>query len=334
MTTSKVRIGVLGAARIVPLALTRPASRVDEAEVVAIAARDPERASAFAKKHGIPKVLPSYKAIVEDPDIDAIYNPLPNGLHAQWTLAAIAAGKHVLCEKPFTSNAEEAETVAAVAEKSGLVVVEAFHYRYHPMAKRVGEIIASGELGKLQRVEAALAFPLPKFSDIRYQLDLAGGAMMDTGCYTVNMVRYLGGGEPEVVSAKAKLKSEQVDRAMTAELRFPAGHTGKITASLWSSAVLHISARARGEKGSVSIFNFMAPQTVHRVKVTVEGRSRVEHFPRKHTYDYQLSAFCGSVLRGEPVLTPPSDAVANMKVIDAVYRAAGLRPRVSTAPVA
>ena len=115
------------------------------------------------------------------PSIDAIYNPLPNGLHAEWTIAALEAGKHVLCEKPFTANAKEAEAVAAVATRTGLVVMEAFHYRYHPLAQRMREIVESGELGTIRRVETALCFPLPKFSDIRYQYDLAGGATMDVG---------------------------------------------------------------------------------------------------------------------------------------------------------
>ena len=146
----------------------------------------------------------SYAALIADPDIDAIYNPLPNGLHAEWTIAALEAGKHVLCEKPFTANAKEAEDVAAVATRTGLVVMEAFHYRYHPLAQRMREIVDSGELGTIRRVETALCFPLPKFSDIRYQYDLAGGATMDVGTYTVHMARLLGREEPEVVSAEAE----------------------------------------------------------------------------------------------------------------------------------
>ena len=189
--------------------------------MVAVAARDRSRAEAFASKHGIPKVCDSYAALIADPDVDAIYNPLPNGLHAEWTIAALEAGKHVLCEKPFTANAKEAEAVAAVATRTGLVVMEAFHYRYHPLARRMREIVESGELGTIRRVETALCFPLPKFSDIRYQYDLAGGATMDVGTYTVHMARLLGCEEPEVVSATAKLRTPDVDRAMRAELSVP-----------------------------------------------------------------------------------------------------------------
>lgn len=322
-----VRIGVLGAARIAPAAVIRPARHVPEAKVVAVAARDTVRATRFAQKHGIPTVVPSYQELVEHPDVDAVYIPLPNSLHAEWTLAALASGKHVLCEKPFTSNAAEAEEVAEAAGHSGLVVMEAFHYRYHPLTKRAVEIIRSGELGPVRRVETALCFPLPRFSDIRYQLDLAGGATMDAGCYTIHMARTLGGEEPEVVSATAKLQSEQVDRAMAAELQFPSGHTGRITTSMWSSDLLRLSYRVSGERGQLSVFNPMAPQMYHRMTCTVDGKRRTERFPRRHTYDYQMEAFCAAVLRDEPILTGPDEAVANMRVIDAVYRAAGLRPR-------
>ncbi|MGD0883005.1 MAG: Gfo/Idh/MocA family oxidoreductase [Acidimicrobiales bacterium] len=328
---SIVRIGILGAARIAPNGIVRPARTNDEAEVVVVAARDRSKAEAFASKHGIPRVADSYQAVIDDPGVDAIYNPLPNGLHAEWTRKAVAAGKHVLCEKPFTSNAAEARVVAAEAEQSGLVVMEAFHYRYHPMAKRAVEIISGGELGDLERVETALCFPLPRFSDIRYQLDLAGGATMDAGCYAVHMARTFGGGEPEVASARAKLHSEEVDRAMTGELLFPGGYPGKVTASMWSSSLLRLSARVWGSKGRITLINPLGPQMWHRLSVTAAGKTRRETFTHRHTYAFQLDAFCGAVLRGEPILTPPSDAVANMVVIDALYTAAGLHPRPSVA---
>ena len=185
----------------------------------------------------------SYDALIADPDLDAVYNPLPNSLHGWWTRSALAAGKHVLCEKPFTANAAEAREVAELAAGSDRVVMEAFHYRYHPLALRIEEIIASGELGKLERVEAAMCFPLPKFSDIRYNYSLGGGATMDAGCYAVHMARTFGGGTPVVVSAQAKLRDPQIDRAMTAELRFSGGHTGRVRCSMWSSALLQFSAK-------------------------------------------------------------------------------------------
>jgi predicted dehydrogenase len=322
-----VRIGILGAARIAPAAAIKPARAVGDATIGAVAARDRSRADAFASKHGIPRVHDSYADLLADPDLDAIYNPLPNGLHAEWTIAALEAGKHVLCEKPFTANAKEAEEVAAVAARSGRVVMEAFHYRYHPLAHRMREIVDRGELGTTRHVEAALCFPLPKFSDIRYQYDLAGGATMDVGTYTVHMARLLGREEPEVVSARPKLKSVDVDRAMRAELKFPSGHTGRITCSMWSAWVLQTSARVVGDRGEMRVFNPTGPHIWHRMRIKVDGRSRTEKFPRRPTYEYQLEAFCAAVLRGEPTLTPPADSIANMLVLDAIYLAAGMTPR-------
>ncbi|MGB6511519.1 MAG: Gfo/Idh/MocA family oxidoreductase [Mycobacterium sp.] len=319
-----LRIGVLGAARIAPSALIKPAKDNADVVVAAVAARDGSRARAFAAKHGIARVHESYAALIADPDLDAVYNPLPNGLHGKWTRAAVAAGKHVLCEKPFTANAAEAREIADLAAKSDRVVMEAFHYRYHPLALRTEQIIASGELGKLERVEAALCFPLPKFSDIRYNYSLAGGAMMDAGCYAVHMARTFGGSTPEVVSAQAKLRDPQVDRAMTAELRFAEGHTGRVRCSMWSSRLLEITAHVVGDRGEVRLFNPVTPQFFHRLSIRSSDGKRVERFPRRPSYAYQLDAFAGAVLRGEPVKTTPADAVENMTVIDAIYRTAGL----------
>jgi len=329
-----VRFGILGAARIAPAALIRPAAKNPEALVEAVAARDPERASAYAKRHRIPRVSDSYEAILSDPEIDAVYIPLPNGLHGRWTLAALAAGKHVLCEKPFTANAAEAETVAAVAEKamatSGTVVMEAFHYRYHPLALRMRTIIQSGELGRLRHIEAWMCAPIPNKKDIRYQSHLAGGAMMDMGCYVVHLARMLSGEEPEVRSAVAKLRSPDVDRAMSADLQFPSGHSASVHCSMWSSSVLHIAVRVIGEKGEMKAFNPFAPQFLSRLTVRSGGTRRREQTARRATYAFQLDAFCDAVLRGQPVLTPPSDALANMRVVDAVYRASGMSPRSSS----
>ena len=245
-------------------------------------------------------------------------------MHGRWTRAALAGGKHVLCEKPFTANATEAREVAELAAKSDRVVMEAFHYRYHPLTLRIEEIIASGELGKLERVEAVMCFPLPKFSDIRYNYSLAGGATMDAGCYAVHMARTFGGGTPEVVSAQAKLRDPQVDRAMTAELRFPGGHTGRVRCSMWSSHLLQVSARVVGDRGALRVLNPVAPQIFHRLSVRSADGKRVERLTRRASYAYQLDAFAAAVLRGDPVMTTPEDAVENMTVIDAIYRAAGL----------
>jgi predicted dehydrogenase len=327
VTVDRLRIGTLGAARITPAALIKPAHHIPEVTVAAVAARDPERARRFAAKHRIRRVHDCYQDLIDDPAVDAVYNPLPNSLHAQWTLRAIAAGKHVLCEKPFTANAAEAAEVAAAAGASGLVVMEAFHYRYHPLARRMREVVAAGEIGPLRYLEASLCFPLPRFSDIRYSYALAGGATMDAGCYAINWLRMLGPGEPEVLSARARLHGPDVDRAMSASFRFSGGVLGRMTASLWSGQVLRLDAKAVGDRGVMRVFNYVSPQTYNRLTVTGDGYTRRERVSGEPSYTYQLRAFAAAVRHGDPVLTTPEDAVANMTVIDAVYLAAGLSRR-------
>jgi len=331
-STAPLRFGILGAARIAPSALVRPARRVPEAAVTAIAARDPAKARAFAAKHGIPRVHESYAALLADPELDAIYNPLPNSLHCEWTIRALRAGKHVLCEKPIASNAEEAERMAAAARESGRVLVEAFHWRYHPLADRMREILASGELGRIRHLEAWLCFPMLPPGDIRWRLDLAGGALMDAGCYPVSMVRHLAkatdpSSEPEVLGARSWLRSPGVDRRTEAELRFSDGRTGKIGCSMLSRTLLWTSIRVRGEAGELRVANPIAPQFWHRLRVRTAAGSRAERVAGEATYTHQLRAFVDAVRRGVPLPTDPDDAIANMRVIDAIYRAAGLPPR-------
>lgn len=328
LRSEPMRIGVLGAAKIAPAALIKPARKVDEVEVTAVAARDQAKAARFAGKHGIPKVHADYRALIDDPNIDCIYNPLPNGLHGRWTIAALEGGKHVLCEKPFTANAEEAEAVAAVADRCGRVVMEAFHYRYHPLIDQILDIIRAGDLGTVRHVETQMIFPLPSRKDIRWQLDLAGGSGMDVGCYTIHMLRTLAGEEPEVIRAAARERSPGIDKWLQADMRFAGGATGKMTASMLSPRLLSLGARVEGDRGELRVLNPIAPQYFSRLTVRSNGKKRTVPRPsREPTYLFQLRAFAGAVLRGEPILTGPADSIANMRVIDAVYRAAGLEPR-------
>jgi predicted dehydrogenase len=326
---TKLRIGVLGAARIAPAAIVKPARTVPGTSVDAIAARDPGRARAFAARHGIGRVHADYGALLDDPDLDAVYIPLPNSLHAQWTLNALAAGKHVLCEKPFTANAEEARRVANAAESSGLVVMEAFHYRYHPLIARVLAILESGELGTIHTIETSLCFPLLRSGDIRWRLDLAGGATMDAGCYPIHCLRTLSRSlvEPVVESASAKLRGPGVDRYLTATLRYPGGLTGRVTTSMWSARLLSLSARVVGEHGELGIFNYLLPSAYHRLRIRSRHGTRRERVPGESTYTCQLRAFAAAVRDGGPVLTDARDAVRTMSLIDDVYRTAGLTPR-------
>jgi len=333
-TGAPLRIGVLGAARIAPSALVRPARELGFVAVDAVAARDAERARSFAARHAIPRVVRDYAELVADPALDAIYNPLPNGLHAEWTIRALEAGKHVLCEKPLASNADEARAMRDAAARSGRVLMEAFHWRYHALALRAIEIVASGELGAIERVEASMCFPLPVFSDIRYRLDLAGCATMDAGCYVVSMARHLVGAEPRVVSARMKLRSPGVDRCMEAELAFPNGASGRLRASMWSARLLALSARLVGSEGEMRILNPVAPQFFHRFRVRTREGWRSERARGESTYAAQLRAFARAVREGAPVPTDGADGVANMQVIDALYRAAGLPVRGSDEAIA
>lgn len=325
--SSPLRIGVLGAAAIVPAALTNPARFVPEAEILAIAARDPKRAEAFAHKHHIPRVHQTYSDLLADPEIDAVYNPLPNSLHAEWTIRALRAGKHVLCEKPFASNAQEAEEMAKVAFETGLVLSEAFAYRYHPLTKRVKEIIASGELGKIQHIEAQFCFLLPSTNNIRFKYDLAGGALMDCGCYPVSLIRFLAEAEPTIDHAQALLFAPQVDRQMSADLSFADGRTAHLVCDLRSPKLFRSILQVRGDAGKLSLINPYHPHWFNWLSVRGRNGSYSEHVRGEDVYLLQLRAFIQAI-RGEMVLnTDPADAIANMRVIDSIYEKAGLNRR-------
>lgn len=322
-----LRIGVLGAARITPMALLVPARRAPDVEIAAVAARDPARARAFADRHRIPRVAADYDALVDDPDIDAIYNPLPNSHHAPWTIRALEAGKHVLCEKPFAADVPEAERMADAARRTGRVLMEAFHYRYHPLFARMLAIIDAGEIGRVRHLEAHFCIPLLRPGDIRFRADLAGGALMDTGCYTVSILRHLARAEPTVVSARAKWTRDGVDRWCAAELRFDDGRTARLTCALASAVLVRMSARVVGTEGSIGVINPIAPQFWHRLTVRGPGGSRRERVPGPSSYAGQLRAFVDAVRRGTPFPTTPDDAIANMRAIGAIYAAAGRPPR-------
>jgi predicted dehydrogenase len=325
--SSPIRIGILGAAAIVPMALTNPARSVPEAQILAIAARDPKRAHRLAKNHHIPRVHETYAALLSDPDIDAIYNPLPNSLHAEWTIRALRASKHVLCEKPFASNAREAAEMERVAHETGLVLSEAFAYRYHPLTARINQIIASGEIGQVRHIDARFGFLLPSPKNIRFNYDLAGGALMDCGCYPVSLIRHIAQAEPAVECAQARLFASQVDHKMTADLSFADGRTAHLECDMLSPRLFRSRLRMEGSDGHLQVFNPFHPHWFHRL--TVRGRSGKlrEQGRGDNSYTLQLRAFVKAI-RGEVKLnTDPADAVGNMRVIDAIYEKAGLKLR-------
>jgi predicted dehydrogenase len=327
MNTVPIRIGVLGAAAIVPLALTNPAQSVPEAQILAIAARDPKRAYKFAQKHHIPRVHQTYSALLADHDIDAIYNPLPNSLHAEWTIKALKAGKHVLCEKPFSSNAGEAEEMASVADGTGLVLSEAFAYRYHPLTARVRQILISGELGKIKHLEAEFSFLLPSPRNIRFKYELGGGALMDCGCYPVSLVRFLAGAEPRVEHAQAHLYRPQVDHRMSADLSFEDGRTARVVCGMLSPKLFTSVLKVEGDAGSLRVLSPFQPHVFHRLTIKKAGVTVHERVPGENSYTLQLRAFIKAIRRGTKLNTDPMDAIGNMRVIDAIYEKAALKKR-------
>jgi D-xylose 1-dehydrogenase (NADP+, D-xylono-1,5-lactone-forming) len=190
-------------------------------DVVAVGSRSAERAQEFASAHGIPRAHGSYQDLLANPDVEAIYIPLPNGLHVEWTLAALAAGKHVLCEKPLSPRAEEVERCFDAAERAGLVLSEGFMWRHHPQAERLESLVRGGAIGELRLVRAAFSFPLDRFPDVRWDAELDGGALLDVGCYCVSGARLLAGAEPERVTGESVLTDSGVDSRFAGTLRFP-----------------------------------------------------------------------------------------------------------------
>jgi predicted dehydrogenase len=327
-----LRIGVLGAARISDRSIVAPA-RATGHRLVAVAARDRGRAEAFAAEHGAERVLDSYSDLVADPSVDVVYNPLVNGLHGPWNLAALAAGKHVLSEKPSASNAEEAAEVRDAAARSGTVFMEGFHYLFHPVTRRLHELLASGELGELRHVETEVCIPAPDATDPRWALAHAGGALMDLGSYALHAQRMLApwaGGAPRLVSARGAERpgAPGVDEWLDAELTFDAGATGSARCHM-AHKEQRMTCRVVGSRGEATAANFVLPHLDDRISVRTAEGERVERLGTRPSYDYQLEAFAAAVRDGAPLPIGADDAVDNMTLIDDCYRAAGLvlRPR-------
>jgi predicted dehydrogenase len=321
---AELRFGILGAAKIAPAALIEPAAAEAGVRVVGVAARDRARAQAFAKQHRIPEVFSDYEALLRSDTIDAIYVPLPAALHCEWSIRALHAGKHVLCEKPFASNALEAERMADAAERTGRVLAEAFHWRYHPLAEHIRA--AAGEIAPFRHLDAHFTVPFHTSDDIRFVYELGGGALMDLGCYPLQWVRFLAG-EPEVVRARAELGPPKVDIAMTADLRFAGGVTAQVRCSMQRDLPLGAQLEVEGERGRLVVQNPLAPHLGHELRLETSEGTRTEGVKGDSTYAHQLRAFRTWVEGGPAMPTDARDAVLGMRAIDAIYRAAGLPRR-------
>lgn len=299
--------------------------------LVAVAARDRSRAEAFATDRGIERVHDGYADVIADPEVDLVYNALVNSAHTEWNLAALRAGKNVLSEKPLTANAVQAHAVREAAAASAGLIVEGFHYLHHPVNRRLHELVTSGGLGDIQRVEVELSIPAPPDSDPRWSLELGGGATMDLGCYVLHALRQLGrwtGGAPELtaVSLVQREGVPGIDEGMQVELRYPNGSRGQGT---WRMAAR--SRRMRwtvvGSAATAVVPAFAVPHDDPRILITRNGETTEEAAGEQTSYVYQLQALAATLSGGRAFPLDVADAVANAELIDECYRRAGLTPR-------
>jgi D-xylose 1-dehydrogenase (NADP+, D-xylono-1,5-lactone-forming) len=323
-----LRWGLLSTARINDKLLAG-ARLTGEAEVVAVGSREGERARAWAQARGIARAYGTYEALLADPEVDAVYISLPNALHVPWSLRALEAGKHVLCEKPLTRVAEEAEAAFALAEARGLFLAEAFMWRHHPQARRLRALVEEGAIGRLRLVRAVFSFPLSDPHNVRMAGDLAGGALMDVGCYCVSGARMLAGGEPERVYGEQALGGAGVDVAFAGTLRFG----GDVLAQFDCGFV--VGARdeleAIGEEGSLFLddpWHSRAPAIERRGE---DGVERIE-LETADPYACELADFARAVRGEAPPLLGRADALGQARVLEALYRAAATGAPVALAP--
>jgi xylose dehydrogenase (NAD/NADP) len=313
-----LRLGLLSTARINRpiVAAARTSARV---EIVAVASRDADRAQAYAREHGVPHAVAGYDALLAADDVDAVYVSLPNALHGNWSIRALEAGKHVLCEKPLTRDPREAEAAAAAAEAAGRVLMEAFMYRHHPQTARVVELVRGGAIGRVRAAYADFTFPLADPSDIRVSAELGGGSLMDVGCYSVSGARLLFG-EPERVLGEAVLGDSGVDVAFHGTLRF----ADDVVAQFVSSFRLPVHQRLEvvGEDGSLLV---EAPwRTDWGGELVLARGDHVERTPVDpvDSYALQLENFADAAQgRAEPLVTR-EDALGQARAIAALYRSA------------
>tara|TARA_R110002072_G_scaffold1369_2_gene11201 strand:+ start:8344 stop:9324 length:981 start_codon:yes stop_codon:yes gene_type:complete len=319
------RFGILGAADIAPLALIYPCMNEPRATVSVIGARSRENATGFAQYHKIPNVADNYADVIAHGSCNAIYNPLPISHHKEWTIAALKAGKHVLCEKSFASNAKQAREMADVAAESGLILMDAFHYRYHPLFLHAKQVYDSGQLGEIESINAVFTVQgIPNPEDIRLNYATAGGVTMDIGCYPISWVRHISGQEPTDVIANAVVGPKDVDMMLEASMTLPGGISAKILGDMRPNGKFQADIVVTGTLGTMKVRNPLAPQMGHRLTIEIGGERQDLSFDRRPSYSYQLDAFLQAIETGIAPLTDSEDAVKQMTVIDQCYIAAGL----------
>jgi predicted dehydrogenase len=328
MPEGKMRWGILSTANIARAAVI-PAIRASRnGDVRAVASRNRERAYAFASDLGIPQSYGSYEALLEAEDVDAVYIGLPNSLHCEWTVKAAEAGKHVLCEKPLGATAAECDQMDRAARKNGVVLMEAFMYRFHPRTERVSKLIRDGAIGQLRAIQSTFTFRLRRSDDIRLQKDLAGGALMDVGCYCVNVSRTLAAAEPVEVQAFASWAESGVDSQMAGTLRFESGLLAQFDCAL--TLERRESYQAVGPEGHLAVSAAFLPGVGESTIEEHHGRAGRSTHTLSGADEYQLMVehFADAALEGREVRYPASEAAANLRTIEALYRSAqnGGRP--------
>jgi predicted dehydrogenase len=324
---NKVRWGVLSTAGIGVKKVIPAMQKGEWVDVMAIASRDRGKAEETARALGIAKAYGSYEDLLADPQIEAIYNPLPNQLHVPWSIRAAEAGKHVLCEKPLSITVAEARTLLAVQQRTGVTIGEAFMVRTHPQWLRTRELIASGRIGELRSVQGFFSYFNTDPKNIRNIPECGGGALMDIGCYPINTARFVFGEEPLRVSGLIERDpTSKVDRLTSAILEFPSGHA---TFTCSTQLVPYQRMQLLGTKGRIEIeIPFNAPNDRPCRIFIDDGRDlfgggiTVETFPTCDQYTIQGDVFSRAVREGGRVPVPVSDAVKNMAVIEAVFRSA------------
>jgi predicted dehydrogenase len=327
--SKKIRWGVLSTAAIGQKKVIPGMQLGQYTSIDAIASRDLAKAQEAAAALGIPKAYGSYEELLADPDIDAIYNPLPNDLHVPWTIKAAEAGKHVLCEKPISLTAAEAETLLAVRARTGVKIGEAFMVRLHPQWLRLRELIAEGRIGELRSVAGFFSYFNINPANIRNKVDAGGGALMDIGCYLIQASRFAFAQEPaRVVASIDRDPAMHTDRLTSAILEFPGGGQSIFTCS--TQLVPYQRLQFLGAKGRIELevpVN-VAPDRPTRLLIDsgadlFGGGITVETFPACDQYTLQGDAFSKAILDNAEVPVPVEDAIRNMAVIEAIFRSAG-----------
>jgi predicted dehydrogenase len=315
------RWGILSTANIGRKAVIPALIESPMAEVAGVASRTEDKARAFARELGIPKAYGSYEALLADPEIDAVYIPLPNHLHKPWTIHAAEAGKHILCEKPLALNAEECHEMIGAAKANGVQLMEAFMYRYHPRILAARQMVNDGAIGELKTIEASFTYRTEDETDIRFQPEMGGGALMDVGCYCINLSRLMAGREPVAVHARMHLSATGVDDQLIGLLDFGDSLFAHFDCAMNQEGRQRcLLAGTHGYLELPMAFNMGTAKTImHEEKGA--GQSRAHAFPAVNMYRLMAEDFMRAIA-GSPPAFPIEDAVGNMRTITALYDSA------------